>query len=124
MTIELLFGLVLFQGIVQSFSQPSRKALIANLVPRGDLPTAVAINSITWNLARFIGPALAGILIAASGVAAAFAVNAASYLVFLLALSKIRVDPTERFLARANGGSWLGQMADGVRYAAPIPASE
>lgn len=121
MTIELLFALVLFQGIVQSFSQPSRKALIANLVPHGDLPTAVAINSITWNLARFIGPALAGILIAASGVAAAFAVNAASTLVFLLALTKVRVDPTERFLAQAKGGSWFGQMADGVRYVTSHP---
>jgi MFS family permease len=119
--IESLLGLVLFQGCVQGFNQPSNKALIASLVPRDDLPNAVAINSIIVNLARFIGPAVAAVLIVASGVAAAFAVNALSFLAFLVALARIRLDPEETFVSRAGKGTLTEQIIEGVRYAAGHP---
>src|SRR3546814_4774962 len=77
----LLPAVVFLNGIVIGFNQPSRLALVPSLVPPEHLSTAVAINSIVFNLARFIGPAIAGVLIAASGLESAFAVNAATYLV-------------------------------------------
>ena len=83
MTIGLLVALTAFQGVVVAFNQPARLALVPSLVPQGDLATAVAINSVVFNLARFIGPACAGAAIVWSGVSAAFAANALSYLAFL-----------------------------------------
>lgn len=84
-----LFSLTLALGIVTGIAQPARLALIAGLVPRADLTTAVAINSIVFNLARFIGPMLAGLAISGSGVALVFAVNALSYGAFLVALLRL-----------------------------------
>ena len=59
-----------------AFNQPARLALVPSLVPRADLGAAVAINSVIFNLARFVGPMLAGLAILWSGVATAFAANA------------------------------------------------
>ena len=80
MTIEILFALVLMLGIASGVARPSRLALIPTLVDRESLASALAINSVVFNLARFIGPALAGIVIADFGIAAAFAANAVSYI--------------------------------------------
>ena len=66
-TIEILFALTLFLGIVTAFHQPVRMALVPSLVRREYLPTAVALSSISFNLARFIGPAFAGVVILAFG---------------------------------------------------------
>lgn len=87
---EMLIALVFLGGIVIGFNQPSRLALVSSLVPREDLTTAVAINSIVFNIARFIGPAVAGLVIVASDVAWAFIANAVSYLALLVALAWIR----------------------------------
>jgi predicted MFS family arabinose efflux permease len=118
--VGVLFALVLANGVVMGFNQPSRLALVPSLVPRQDLSTAVAINAIVFNLARFIGPALAGLLIVWVGVEAAFAANAVTFLAFILALTKIHLPAAE---TRPAGGrrSILGEVADGVRYAARHP---
>ncbi len=116
-SIEILIALVLFNGIVVGFNQPARLALVSSLVPRTHLSTAVAINSIVFNLARFIGPALAGILILTLGSSAAFTANAASYLVFLLALARIRLAPDALTESR-SGRSVAADVAEGVRYLA------
>src|SRR5438874_9462671 len=89
-SIEWLFALTLLLGITNSFAQPSRMALISNLVDRPALPSALAINSIVFNSARFIGPAIAGIVIAQVSVGAAFAVNAATYAIFFAAMTRLR----------------------------------
>src|SRR5215467_12263693 len=68
-TLELLVALTAFQGVVVAFNQPARLALVPSLVPQTDLATAVAINSVIFNLARFIGPMLAGIAIVWWGIA-------------------------------------------------------
>jgi len=65
---------------------PAYQALVPDLVPRNQLPAASALSSISINLARAAGPAIAGVVIARAGVGAVFAVNAAMYLVFLLVL--------------------------------------
>src|SRR5215475_9806706 len=120
MTIELLVGLTVFQGAVVAFNQPARLVLVPSLVPQADLATAVAINSVVFNLARFIGPACAGPLIVWSGVAAAFAANALSYLPFLAALAHIRIKPTESFDSKRR--HLITDLKEGIRYTASHPA--
>jgi predicted MFS family arabinose efflux permease len=92
-TIHILFALVMLLGINQGIAQPARLALIPTLVDREGLPSALAINSIVFNAARFIGPAIAGILIARVGIAAAFAANALTYIAFQISLANLRDIP-------------------------------
>lgn len=111
LTIWMLVALSAAQGTLVAFNQPSRLALVSSLVPEGDLATAVAINSIGFNLARFIGPMLAGPAILLSGPAGAFFANAVSYVPFLLALSRIRLPakPSETRKRRTlTGDIWEG----------------
>jgi predicted MFS family arabinose efflux permease len=117
-TVPLLIALVLFQGVVIGFNQPARLALIPNLVPRSELATAVAINSIVFNAARFIGPALAGIAIVALDVSAVFALNALSFVAFLVALSRLRIRSSA---APTSRRSMLGAIAEGLGYALRHP---
>jgi len=112
-TIWLLFLLTFFLGIVSAFNQPARLALIPALVPRADLAAAVAVNSIAFNLARFIGPAAAGISIATVGIPLAYAANTLSYVAFLVALAHVRVAPDE---SPSKHGSFLGDTMAGLRY--------
>jgi predicted MFS family arabinose efflux permease len=102
MTIEILFALVLMLGIASGVAQPSRLALIPTLVDRESLASALAINSVIFNLARFIGPALAGIVIAEIGIAAAFAANAVSYIAFQISLLNLRGLPPQLAVGRQN----------------------
>ena len=121
-TPTLLVLLSLFNGVVIGFNQPARLALVPSLVPRADLPTAVAINSIVFNLARFVGPALAGVTIVTAGVAGVFAANGLSYLAFLLALTRIRPDwapPEQR--PGADRAPLLAVVREGVIYAVRHP---
>ena len=76
----------LLLGVVSAFSAPAQQALIVSLVRRDDVPTAVALNSMTFNLARALGPAGAALSVHYLGIPASFAVNAASYGVFIAAL--------------------------------------
>jgi predicted MFS family arabinose efflux permease len=117
--IELLVALTAFQGVVVAFNQPARLALVPSLVTETDLASAVAINSIVFNLARFIGPMFAGLAIVWSGVSAAFAANALSYVAFLAALERIRVAPTEA--APGKQRSFATDLQDGIRYTARHP---
>lgn len=118
LTIELLFAVVLFHGIVAAFNQPARLALIHSLVGREGVGAAVAINSIVFNLARFIGPAIAGVLIATVGVAWAFALNALSFGAFVLALAAVSVARED---VVASGSGFLRQIVDGFAYSARHP---
>lgn len=108
-TAPLVIGLVLAAGVVAAFSVPAQMALVASLVPPRDLPSAVALNSMTFNIARVAGPALAGLTIATIGIAESFAVNAATYLLFALAL--LTLTPREQERA-ARGES---RLRDSVR---------
>jgi MFS family permease len=118
-TVGWLVALTAFQGIVVAFNQPARLALVPSLVPHTDLGPAVAINSVIFNLARFIGPVFAGFAIVWSGVAAAFAANALSYAVFLVALARIRIPPGEDEIAAPR--SFLTDIHQGIRYAVTHP---
>ena len=99
---QVLFALVLLLGINQGIAQPARLALIPTLVDREALPSALAINSIVFNAARFIGPAVAGILIARVSIAAAFAANAVTYIAFQISLANLRDIPPLPMRAAQN----------------------
>ena len=114
-SIEILFAFSLITGIVNAIFQPFRHAVIANMVSRAELPGAIAINSTTWHGARFIGPAIAGAIIAAWGVSAAFIVNALSYVPFIYALYRITM-PTPPAAARSLK-EMPREIVEGVRYA-------
>jgi len=77
-------------GLVQSFGGPAYQALVPTLVDREDLPNAVALNSIQFNLARVIGPVLAGVAFYRLGAAACFGLNALSFLAPIAALLTLR----------------------------------
>lgn len=82
-------------GVGYAFSTPAMQALVPALVPPQDLEQAIALNSITFHLARAAGPALAGVTLVAVGPAAAFTVNAVTYVPLLTALLVIRPRPLE-----------------------------
>ena len=116
-TIEELFLLIFALGFVNAFNQPARLALIPSLVDAATLPSAVAINSLLFNIARFIGPAIAGVVIAGSGVGLAFVLNACSYVSFSMALARVRIAP-ERHAPQRH---FLRQSAEGYVYAVRHP---
>jgi MFS family permease len=89
-SVHWIMGLALFSGLISAFEVPTRQSLIAEIVERPDLMNAIALNSSAFNLARVIGPALAGALIAVAGLAACFFVNAASYMAVIASLLLMR----------------------------------
>jgi MFS family permease len=96
-SVALVIGCAVCLGLSSAFSAPASQALIGDLVPHEELQSAVALNSMTFNLARAIGPTLAGISVDKLGYAPSFAINAASYL--LLVLGLLIVTPRARELA-------------------------
>ncbi|WP_199512047.1 MFS transporter [Nucisporomicrobium flavum] len=86
MTPPLLLTLTFALGCGMALTNPAYQAVIPELVPRSQIPEAAALGSIGMNLARSVGPALAGLLVAHVGVAAVFGINAVSFLVFAVAL--------------------------------------
>src|SRR5439155_18368777 len=102
-------------GIVNAWNAPARQSILIELVGgRQDLPSAIALNSVMMNLARFVGPMLGGVLIAAFGERWSFAANAATYLAVLFALSRI---PSLPRTAAPGEQSVLRELAAGARYA-------
>jgi MFS family permease len=115
LTMAQLAGLALFAGIANSFETPTRQSFFVQLLDnRDDLPNAIALNSVLMNGARLVGPSIGGLVIAAWGETACFAINAASYLAVIAALRYARaVRPAP---ARAPTHP-LADLADGWRYA-------
>jgi len=103
------------EGIVWALNGPPWQALVPRLVPREDLPLAIAANSVQFNLARLVGPFLAGMLILRVGVVAAFAINAVSFVPVLFALWMLPADDG-RNISRSEGsivsdlGTGLGKV--------------
>jgi MFS family permease len=106
------FGL----GVATAFATPAAFAMIGGLVPREELGSAVALNSMTYNLARAVGPALAAITVQQLGIAAAFAINSVSYLA--LVVGALVVHPAAR-RAVTRGES---RLRDGLKVVAARPA--
>lgn len=105
-------------GLGSAMHLPAWQASMRDLVPREDLPAAVTLNSMSFNLMRSIGPALGGVIVAAAGAAAAFAINAVSYLAVIYALFRWSHRPETRDLPaeRLHSAIWAG-----LRYVALSP---
>ena len=99
------------------FAQPARQCIIPGLVPRPFLPGAVALNSLTYNAARFVGPAISGPMIAAWGVVPSIAVNCVAFLYasFAMPMLDLDLDPAIRRSQRSTG-SVMHDAIEGVRY--------
>jgi MFS family permease len=111
-------------GVVNAVEMPLRQAFAAELVPRRDLMNAIALNSATFNVARIVGPGVAGLLLALFGPAFNFAINAVSYVAVLFGLSRIDPDRLHRDAPkpREEVGSVRSSLAEGLRYARHTPS--
>jgi MFS family permease len=92
-------------GLAQSQSAPTYQAVITSLVPPPQIPNAVALNSLQFNLSRAIGPAIAAVILARAGIGWCFAVNALSFVAVIVALWRIEFPP----LAATHGGQSLAE---------------
>jgi predicted MFS family arabinose efflux permease len=113
--VEFMAFLTLCNGTAETFAQPARQCLIPGLVPRQYLPGAVALNSLTYNAARFVGPAISGPMIALWGVVPSIAVNAVAFLYASLTMVLLRLDPATR-RGTHSGASVLHDALEGIRY--------
>jgi len=113
-----LILLTLALGVGAAISNPAWQTLMVDLVPREQLPAASALNSVSLNLSRAIGPALGGVLVSAFGPWVTFTLNAASFvcvLGVLLAWKPTRPGPAS---ASMQGERFFGAMRSGIRYVA------
>jgi len=99
-------------GVATALNYPAYQALIPDLVPRGDLMNAIALNSAQFNMSRAIGPTVAGLALGTLGAAACFYLNTVSYLALIVALLMITIPPLQK---RQDPRFW-NAMFDGVRY--------
>jgi MFS family permease len=112
LTVGLLAVLAVLGGTLGTLSFPAFQALLAGTVPKRDLESAVAINSLSLQLARFIGPAIAGFLLALAGPTWVFGANAASFVAVLVTLALLPGSrPVETAAARMGGA-----ISDGFRF--------
>ncbi len=107
-------------GCVSAFDAPARQTFVAELVGDDALPNAVALNSTLFNGARLVGPAVAGLTIAAVGAGWVFVLNAASFVAVIAALARMRV--AELRPVPGHGGGASG-MIEGFRYLRAHPES-
>lgn len=105
-------------GVGAALHMPSWQTSVRDLVPRDELPKAVALNSMSFNLMRSVGPALGGLLVSLAGAEAAFALNAVSYLALIFALARWRGSSEAPSLPSENFAS---AVTLGLRYAALSP---
>lgn len=110
-----LYAFALALGLVNAFDTPARQAFVSDLVGVDQLSNAVALNSASFNSARLIGPAAAGVLIAAVGSGWVFMLNAVSFVAMLIALAAIRL-PRRRLPEAGARESQASRLAAGFRY--------
>ncbi len=120
--VEHIIILASFNGLVNAFDLPGRQAFLVEMVggSRQDLPNAIALNSMTFNGARAIGPAVAGLLLMAVSEAGCFFLNGVSYLAVIWSLLEMDLPArrTQRF-----GATMLKRVREGFAYAAHHPAT-
>ena len=114
----MVFILAVALGMVNSVDQPTRQTFVPELVGRDRVQNAVSLNSVLTNSARAVGPAIAGVVIAAAGIGVCFLANAASFAAVLVALARIQA----RSLHPAPpAGRQAGQLQQGLRYVRGTP---
>jgi MFS family permease len=108
-----IMAIAVLLGVVNAFDIPGRQAFVVELVSREDLQNAIALNSSMFNGARVVGPAVAGVLVAAVGEGWCFAANAVSYIAVLASLLLMRLPPATR---PERPASMLAHVAEGFRF--------
>ncbi len=113
-TIPLILALSVMQGIINAFDMPGRQAFMIHMVEdRADLGNAIAINSSMVNMARLVGPSLAGIVIAATSEGWCFLIDGISYIAVIVSLLMMRLHARE---ARRKADSTLAELQAGWTY--------
>ncbi len=105
--------IAVLNGAVMAFDAPCRQSVVVELVGKQHLMNAIALNSAAFNSARIIGPAIAGILIAAIGMSGCFYINGVSFLAVIIALWAIQMNGAPRSGARTV---FLEDLAEGLRF--------
>ena len=113
-----VYGFALLLGCASAFDAPARQTFVSELVGTADLSNAVALNSTSFQAARMIGPAAAGLLIAAVGTGWVFLANALSFGAVLISLACLRVQDLHR---SRRGQAERGRIGDGLRYVRARP---
>lgn len=101
-------------GAVNAFDGPTRQAFVVDMVGREDLPNAIALNSMTFNMARIVGPAIGGVLLATLGSAWCFTLNGVSFLAVIFSLLAMTVLGEPQ--GRGHFSPWE-QLKSGIAYA-------
>ena len=110
-----LIALALFLGIITAFETPTRQAFLLELIEhREDLPNAIALQSMLFQSTRFVGPSVAGLVLAALGEAWCFLANALFYLAIIATYAIVRVKPRK---PPGTGLEWWRELASGFAYA-------
>ncbi|HVL23107.1 MAG TPA: MFS transporter [Thermomicrobiales bacterium] len=112
--VYLLAGLF---GLTNAFDMPARQAFVSEMVDREALMNAIALNSAMFNTGRILGPAIAGVILAAFGPAVCFAINAVSYIAVIAGLLMMRVKP----LVGAAAGTAADKLREGLTYVRRTP---
>jgi MFS family permease len=113
----MVIALAVVYGIANTFDLPARQSIIVEMTGKEDLPNGIALNSAAFNVARILGPAVAGVMLAAVGEAGCFWVNALSYVAVLVSLWLMRGGNTATVTAVATAASARATMREGFAYA-------
>jgi len=111
--VSYVIALAAFNGLLSAFEMPGRQAFVVDMVGMEDLPNAIALNSMMFNGARTIGPAIAGVLIYLVGTATCFFLNGVSYLAVIWSLIAMIVP---RKVVETEGMDMLRRVREGMRY--------
>jgi MFS family permease len=114
----MVYALAAGLGCVHAVDNPTRQTFVLEMVGAEELPNAVTLNSVIVNLARVVGPAIAGVLIGTVGLGPCFLINAASYLAVVVALARMQVHELQRATPQPRTG---GQLREGLRYVRSTP---
>jgi MFS family permease len=112
MTVWYVLGLSFLNGCAQAFGGPAYQSLVPSLVEKKDLPNAIALNSIQFNLARIIGPLLAGVALATLGTVFCFTVNGFSFVAVIVSLLILNIPPRRQLPPQPM----LQQLRGGLSY--------
>lgn len=117
MTLPVMYGFAFALGVITAFDNPARQTFVSDLVARENASNAVALNAASFNTARLIGPAVAGVMIVVLGTGWVFLVNATTFIAMIVALLLMRRNE----LVAHHRGTGPARLADGFRYVARRP---
>ncbi len=118
-TPHLLLAFTFLLSFGNTLTAPAWQASVPELVPRAEIPAAVSLNSVGFNAARAVGPAIGGLIVAAAGSGAVFLLNAVSFLGIIVVLYRWRRTPRKSVLSAERV---LGAVRTGLRYVAHAPS--